>query len=150
MRSKIICSLILIQNIFIDWILGDKMCHNLVLKFWVENSCFWKFMESFSCITCHENSFENWFCRKISSFFEKFSFPKFRLIESDFRSIENFQIFQVRPLPNSVGIRSMLDRSKLKIFQFLSIWPIFFFFFASFMFRIHMHCIVFCIYLAVL
>ena len=113
---------------YIHWLnFGDKMCHNLVLKFWVENSCFWKFMESFSCIICHEKSFKNWFCRKISSFFKKFSFPKFRLIESDFRSIENFQIFQVRPLPNSVGIRSMLDQSKLKNFQFLSIWPIYFF-----------------------
>ena len=34
-------------------------------------------------------------------------------------------------------------------FQFLSFWPNFFFH-ASFMFRIHMHCIVFCIHLAVL
>ena len=33
-------------------------------------------------------------------------------------------------------------------FQFLSFWPIYFF--SSSMFRIHMHCIIFCIHLAVL
>ena len=60
---------------YIHWLnFGDKMCHNLVLKFWVENSCFWKFMESFSCITCHEKSFENWFYRKISGFSKKYVF----------------------------------------------------------------------------
>ena len=44
-------------------------------------------------------------------------------------------------LLGSIGIRSMLDRLKLKNFQFLSFWPNFFH--ASFVFRIHMHCIVF-------
>ena len=45
--------------------------------------------------------------------------------------------------------RLVFDRSKLKKFQFLSFWPNLFFH-ASFMSRIHMHCIVFYIHLAIL
>ena len=58
-----------------------------------------------------------------------------------FSKIWFFQIFDWSNLS--------LDRLKLKNFQFLSFWPNFFFH-ASFMFRIHMQCIVFCIHLLVL
>ena len=78
---------------------------------------------------------------KLLLFFKKSSFL-------DFRSIEiAIKIFGLS-LPDSIDVRSILDRSKLKIFSFF----VFFtkIFYASFMFRIHMYCIVFCIHLAVL
>ena len=82
------------------------------------------------------------------SVFQKFEFSRFstnrRCFSIDQKCVKIFGL----NLLISIGIRSMLDRSKLKNFQFLNIWPIYFF--ASFMFRIHMHCIVFYIYLAVL
>ena len=116
---------------------------NVFLKDLVEYKCFWKtfhliLMHSIHKILCFEE-----FLHKIILFFKNLVFPDFRLIKCDFRSIEKFQL-----LPDSIGIRSMLDRSKLKNFQFLSIWPIYFF--TSFIFRIRMHCIIFCIHLAVL
>ena len=95
-------------------------------KIWVEYKCFWKIfylilMHFIHKILCFEE-----FLHKIALFFKNLGFPDFQSIECDFRSIEKFHIFQVLLLPNSIGIRSMLNRSKLKNFQFLSFWPNFF------------------------
>ena len=124
------------------------MIKNLVLKFWVENSCFWKTFKLIIMHFIYEIIWVELFLHNLLQFFKKFKFPEFRSIECDFQPIENPLIINHDFLPNSIGIWSMLDRSKLKHFQFLSIWPNFFH--ASFMFRIHMHCIVFCIHLAIL
>ena len=120
----------------------EEKSKTLVWKLKLNIMCFEKFLESFSCITCHEKSFENWFHRKISSFFKN---SEFRSIECVFRSVENFMFSKHDLLPNSIDTRLILDQSKLENFLFLNYWPKFFFQ-ASFMFRIHMHCIVFCIH----
>ena len=78
---------------------------------------------------------------KIALFFKNLIFLDFRSIESVSRPIEiAIKIFGLI-LSDSIGIRSILDRSKLKNFQFLEFLTKFFL--ASFMFRIHMSCIVF-------
>ena len=81
--------------------------------------------------------------------FQKFCFSESQSIESIFWSIEKVKFSKLDLLPSSINVQSMLDWSKLENFQFLNFLPIFFFH-ASFMFRIHMHCIVFCIHLAFL
>ena len=81
--------------------------------------------------------------------FQKFCFSESQSIESIFWSIEKVKFSKLDLLPSSINVQSMLDWSKLENFQFLDFLPNFFFH-ASFMFRIHMHCIVFCIYLAFL
>ena len=54
-------------------------------------------------------------------FYKNLIFPDFRLIEPIFRSIEiAIKIFCLS-LPDSIDVRSTLDRSQLKIFQFRSI-----------------------------
>ena len=59
------------------------------------------------------------FLHKIDLFFKNLFFLDFRLIESVSRPIEiAIKIFGLI-LSDSIGIRSMLDRSKLKNFQFL-------------------------------
>ena len=79
--------------------------------------------------------------------FQKFCFSESQLIESIFWSIENVKFSKLDLLPSSINVQLMLDWSKLENFQFLDFLPNFFFH-ASFMFMIHMHCIVFCIHLA--
>ena len=83
------------------------------------------------------------FCIKLLCFSKIWFFQIFNRSSVIFNQLKNSRF-----LSDSIGIWSMLDWSKLKNFQFLSIWPIYFF--SSFMFRIHMHYIVFCIHLAVL
>ena len=106
---------------------------------------FRKLLESFPCITCHEKSLQNLLCKKISGFFKNYEFWIDCICFSIYRKFPGFWSLL---LPDSIGIWLMLDQSKLKNFQFLSFWPNFFY--ASFMFRIHMHCTVFCIHLAIL
>ena len=85
---------------------------------------------------------------KCSIFQKKLIFPDFQSIEPVFRSIEIvIKIFYLS-LPDSIDVQSILDQSQLKNFQFLCFWPKFFH--ASFVFRIHMHCIFSYIHLAVL
>ena len=124
--SKIICSLILMQSMFKGW---QKLC------FWWLKTLFWssglktlvfeKHLNSFSCISFTKflglSSFYIIFC----NFSKKISFPKFRSIKCNFQSIEavsrlieiTIKIFGLN-LPDLIGIRSMLNRSKLKIFSF--------------------------------
>ena len=115
--------------------------------FWnpgLKTHVFKKHLNSFSCIISSMKLLGlSCFCIIFCNFFKKFKFLEFRSIECVFQPIKNPLIFNHYFLPNSIGIRLMLDQSKLKIFQFLNFWPIFFFFYASFVFRIHMHCIVF-------
>ena len=106
--------------------IDSKMCF---WKIWVEYKCFWKafhliLMYSIHKILCFEE-----FLHKIALFFQKFDFSR-------------FSIDRVWFLIN----RKILDFSSL-VFKYLTNL---FFFHASSMFRIHMHCIVFCIHLAVL
>ena len=97
----------------------------------------------------HEIIWIEWFLHNLLQFFKKFKFLEFRPIECVFRLIKNPLIFNHCSLPDSIGIHLMLDQSKLKNFQFLSFWPIFFFH-ASFVFRIHMHCIDFFFFFLIL
>ena len=82
------------------------------------------------------------------SIFQNFDFSRFSIdriyLSTDRNCDKNFGL----NLPGLIGIQLMLDQLKLKNFLFLNIRPNFFH--ASCMFRIHMHCIVFCIHLAVL
>ena len=82
------------------------------------------------------------------SIFQNFDFSRFSIdriyLSTDRNCDKNFGL----NLPGLIGIQLMLDQLKLKNFMFLNIRPNFFH--ASCMFRIHMHCIVFCIHLAVL
>ena len=80
------------------------------------------------------------FLHKIALFFKNLIFPDFWSIKPVSRPIEIAIKFFCLNLPDSISSRSMLDRLKMKNFQFPSLWPNFFFH-ASFMFRIHMHCI---------
>ena len=103
------------------------MIRNLVLKFWLENSCFWKTFKHILMHFIYKITWVELFLHNLLQFFKKFKFSEFRSIECDFWSIENPLIFNHDFLPDSIGIWSMLNRSKLKHFQFLSIWPNFFF-----------------------
>ena len=98
----------------------------LFLKFWVENKCFWKNFKLILMHFIHEIIWVKWFLHNLLLFFKKFKFLEFRSIKCVFRPIENPLIFNHCSLPNSIGIQSMLDRSKLENFQFLSFWPNFF------------------------
>ena len=111
-----------------------KLIENLVFgRSRLNSSIFEKHFISYSCILFIIQCALRSFCIKMLCFSKKQIFLDFRSIEVVARPIEiaikNFGF----NLPDSI--------------QFLSIWPIFFFH-ASFMFRIHMHCIVFCIHLA--
>ena len=60
-------------------------------------------------------------------FFKNLIFPNFRSIELVFRSIEiAIKIFGLS-LPDSIDVRSILDRLQLKNCQFLCFWPKMFF-----------------------
>ena len=108
----------------------------------LNSSVFEKLFVSYSCIFFIKQCALRSFCIKMLSFFKYLIFPNFRSIEPVFRSIEiAIKIFGLS-LPDSINVRSILDRSQLKNFQFLYFLPQFFFH-ASFVFRIHMHCIVF-------
>ena len=121
-----VCNLVMaIQDyMFLDfdakWVLclccWDKKCEKLVFGRSGQNtSVFEKHFISYSCILFIKYYTLRSLCIKL------LCFSYFQSIECDFQSIEKFQIFQVQLLLNQIGIRSMLNRSKLKNFQFLSI-----------------------------
>ena len=109
------------QNLCFWWL------ETLFWSFWVENWCFWKTLKLILMHFIHEIIWIEWFLHNLLQFFKKFKFLEFPPIECVFRPIKNPLIFNHCSLPNSIGIHSMLDQSKLKNFQFLSFWPIFFF-----------------------
>ena len=127
------------------WVVEVKLIQKYVFgRSWLNTSVFEKHFILYSCILFIKYYALRSFCIKMLYFSKKLIFPDFRSIEPIARPIKiAIKIFGLN-LPNSIGIRSI----ETKNFQFLSIWPNFFH--ASFMFRIYMHCIVFCIHLAVL
>ena len=114
----------LMQNMFKSW---QKLC------FWWLKTLFWssglkthvfeKHLNSFSCFSFMKSIGLSVFCINFYNFSKKSSFLEFRSIECVFRPIENPLIFNHDFLPGSIGILSMLNRSKLENFQFLSFWP---------------------------
>ena len=56
-------------------------------------------------------------------FFKNLFFSRFSINSTCCSTDQNCDKIFGLILPNSIGIRSMLDWSKLKNFQFLSIWP---------------------------
>ena len=86
------------------------MIKNLVLKFWVENSCFWK---TFKLILMHfilEIPWFEYFLHNLLQFFKKFSFPEFRLIECDFQSVENWKFLKANSRPCLIAIWLVFDQ----------------------------------------
>ena len=79
----------------------------------------------------------------------KFCLSKSQSIESIFRSIEKVKFSKPNLLLSSIDVQSMLDRSKLKKFQFLKFLTNLFFSCIIYD-KIHVHSIVCCIHLAVL
>ena len=103
--------------------IGWKTCF---WEIWVEFMCFWKTFNLILMHFIHEILCFEEILHKIALFFKNFIFLDFRSIESVSRPIEiAIKIFGLI-LSDSIGVRSMLDRSKLKNFQFLSFWPNFF------------------------
>ena len=88
---------------------------------------FEKLLISYSCISFMKYYALRSFLHKIALFFKNLFFLDFRSIEPVFRSIEiAIKIFGLS-LPDSIDVRSILDRSQLKNFQFLYFLPQFFF-----------------------
>ena len=119
----------------------DKLIKNLVFgRSGLNSSVFEKLLISYSCISFMKYYALRSFC--INCFvFQKSCFSRFLIDRSyyliDWKCHKNFGL----NLFGLISARLMLDRSKLKNLQFLSFWPKIFY--ASFIFRIHMHCIVF-------
>ena len=65
-----------------------------------EEDVFWKLLESFICISYHENCFEQYFCRKFQVF-KNSDFQLFQLIKAVSRPIENEQLLGQNSLPFS-------------------------------------------------
>ena len=88
------------------------------------------------------------FLYNLLQFFQKFKFPEFLLIECVFDRLKiPWFLFIDLCLTQLVFDRCSIDRN-WNIFSFYVFDQTFFH--ASFMFRIHLHCIVFCIHLVVL
>ena len=121
----------------------DKLIENLDFgRSRLNSSVFEKLLISNSCISFMKYYALRSFLHKIALFFKNLFFLDFRSIEPVFRSIKIvINIFGLSLL-DSIDVRSILDWSQLKNFKFLCFWPKFFFH-ASFVFRIHMYCIVF-------
>ena len=117
--------------------IGWKTCF---WEIWVEFKCFWKTFNLILMHFIHEILCYEEFLHKIALIFKNLIVPDFWSIKPVSRPIEIAIKFFCLNLPVSISSRSMLDRLKMKNFQFPSLWPNFFFH-ASFMFRIHMHCI---------
>ena len=138
--SKIKNSLILMQNVFnvctlrTNWlkilILEDLGWHQVFLiNFSSHTYAFFLKKKQYALRS---------FYIKMLCFSKNMIFPDFRSIEPVFRSIEiAIKIFGLS-LPDSIDVRSIATE-KFSISMFLTK----FFFHASFVFRIHMHCIIF-------
>ena len=126
----------------------EEKSKTLVWKLKLNIMCFEKILESFSRVTCHQKYFKNWFCRKISSFSKNSIFFSLDRSSVIFDQSKISRFFKCRfCLTRLVFDRCSTDWN-WKIFSFQVFDQIFFH--ASFMFRIHVHCIVFCIHLTVL
>ena len=118
----------------------DKLVEKLVFgRSGLNSSVFEKLLISYSCISFMKYYALRSFLHKIALFFKNLFFPDFWSIESVSRSIKiAIKIF-------GFGLQLMFDRFSIdrnwKIFSFYVLDQ--FFFYASFMFRIHMHYIIF-------
>ena len=105
----------------------DKLVEKLVFgRSGLNSSVFEKLLISYSCISFMKYYALRSFLHKIALFFKNTFFLDFRSLESlstDRNCDKNFGL----NLLGSIGIQSMLNRPKLKNFQFLSFWPNFFF-----------------------
>ena len=117
--SKIICSLILIQNMFIVWVLGTKSVKNLIFgRFGLNSSVFEKFLNSYLCISFLKQVGLSGFCIKFPFFFKNFTFLDFRSIEAVFQLIEI--VFKI--LVWIYMARSLLDWCSINRIYFLIDW----------------------------
>ena len=92
----------------------------------LNSSVFEKLLISNSCISFMKYYALRSFLHKIALFFKNLFFLDFRSIEPVFRSIKIvINIFGLSLL-DSIDVRSILDWSQLKNFQFLCFWPKFF------------------------
>ena len=105
---------------YVHWLkFGGKMCYNLVFEFYgLKKNVFEKLLNSYSCISFMKSIGLSVFCIRLLMFFKISIFPEFLLIECVSRPIKNSLIFNRCFLPSSIDVRLMLDRSKLKNFQF--------------------------------
>ena len=124
---KIICSLILMQNMFNIWVLGTKMWKSYFWKIWVDFKCFWKTFKLILMHFIHEICCFEWLLHKMVSVFQKFHNFRISINRCFFSTNQkcvkifwfesawlNWYLIDARPI-------------ETKNFQFLSIWPIFFF-----------------------
>ena len=126
------------------------MIKNLILKFWVENSCFWKTFKLILMHFIHEIIWFECFLHNLLQLFKNSVFQNFNWLNV---------FFDRSKIPWFLIIALSLTRLMFnwcsinwnwKNFQFLCFLPNFFFH-ESFIFRIYMHCIFFfCINLVVL
>ena len=147
--SKIIWSLILMQNMFNVWVVEDKLIQKCVFgRSGLNTSVFEKHFISYSCILFIKYYVLRSFCLKLLCF-SKFWFFFRSSIDRVWFSI-NRKILDFSSLAPAWLDWYSIDVQLIETenFQFLSFWPIYFF--SSSMFMIHMHCIIFCIHLAVL
>ena len=124
---------------------------NLKLCFWklkLKVMCFEKLLESFTCISCHEKSFEKWFCRKIFGFSKNSVFQSLDRLNLFFNQLKISRFLKLASAWldwYSIDVRP-IKTEKFSVFKFLTN----FFFHVSFMLRIYMHVLFFCIHLTVL
>ena len=129
--------------------MGAK-CENLVFEV-----LGWKqmFLKTFKPLLMHFIHKINWFecfLHKSFAIFQKIQFSRILIDRVWF--LINRKFLDISSLASAwlnwylINAR-LIEIGKKKI-QFLSIWPVYFF--TSFIFRIRMHCIIFCIHLAVL
>ena len=148
--SKIICSLILMQNMFNVWVVDDKLIQKCVFgRSGLNISVFEKYFISYSYILFIKYYALRSFYIKLLCFSKFWVFQIFdrsSVIFDQSQKISDFSSLASAWLDwYSIDARP-IETEKFSIFKYLTNL----FFFASFMFRIHMHCIVFCIHLAVL
>ena len=105
----------------------DKLIENLDFgRSRLNSSVFEKLLISYSCISFMKYYALRSFLHKIALFFKNLFFLDFRSIELVFQSIKIvIKIFGLSLL-DSIDVRSILDWSQLKNFQFLCFWPKFF------------------------
>ena len=122
----------------------QNVSYSCVRSFELKTNVFEKLLNSYSCILFMKLFGLSVFCIKLLLFFKISVFQNFNRSNVFFDQSKISRFFKSRFCLS----RLILNRSKLKKFQFLSFWPNIFH--ALFMFKIHMPCIVFCINLAVL
>ena len=103
------------------------MIKNLILKFWVENSCFWKTFKLILMHFIHEITFVELFQHNLLQVFKNSNFQNFNRLNVFFdRSKIPWFLIIALSLTWLMFNRCSIDRN-WKNFQFLCFLPIFFF-----------------------